>query len=292
MSTGTRAQVAKSGGAGQQADGDQSTVPEIENSNLRKENEELRKELRQLQTQLSALLTTSANTTENVARETPVNLGYKIRPDTYDGTTSFREYLVQFLLIADASEWNSAPKGIALAGALRGKARSVLEGISHLDFEELKMKLELRFESAYSFQNCYSLLVANKQASDESLTELGAEIEKLVRLAYPDVPLETRDRIAVGQFINALSNQRTRETLQIEGACTLATAVARAQIIETIRRREFNYKNAERPREAGRSSGSGRPAKNMENKKECWECGSSEHLRYDCPKLLETNRGN
>jgi len=91
-------------------------------------------------------------------RETPVRaeLGYKLKPDTFDGTVSLREYFSQFNLIARANGWDDSVKTIALASSVRGKARAMLEtmqDVSHVEFAELKSKLELRFGEGHLFQN-------------------------------------------------------------------------------------------------------------------------------------------
>src|SRR5580765_8010877 len=77
-----------------------------------------------------------------------INLGYKLKPDTFDGTGSLREFFTQFELIARANRWTNELKTVALASSLGGKARSVLDCIKEiekLEFAELKSRLELRF---------------------------------------------------------------------------------------------------------------------------------------------------
>ena len=42
------------------------------------------------------------------------------------------------------------------------------------------------------------------QKEDESLAELSEEVERLVRLAYPDAPSEMLELLAKDQFIDAI----------------------------------------------------------------------------------------
>jgi len=63
---------------------------------------------------------------------------------------------VQFNLIARANRWEEETKILILC--LRRKARAVLENMQNLEnlqFEELKSKLEMRFEEMHSLQNYY-----------------------------------------------------------------------------------------------------------------------------------------
>ena len=82
-------------------------------------------------------------------------LGYKLKPDTYDGTASLREFLLQFDLVARANRWGDSFKAIAFASSLRGSAHSVLETVQDLDslgFAELKSRLELRLGETHSLR--------------------------------------------------------------------------------------------------------------------------------------------
>jgi len=80
-------------------------------------------------------------------------LGYKLKPDVFDGDIPLREYLSQFTFMANANGWSDLVKTVALAACLRGRARSVLDGIAEIGsvtFTELKSKLELRFGEGHS----------------------------------------------------------------------------------------------------------------------------------------------
>jgi len=42
-------------------------------------------------------------------------LGYKLKPDTYDGSAPLREFFAQFELISLANKWGGFTKSVALA---------------------------------------------------------------------------------------------------------------------------------------------------------------------------------
>jgi len=68
-------------------------------------------------------------------------LGYKLKPDVFDGDVLLREFLSQFEFITNANDWSDSVKTVALAACLRGKAHSVLDGIAEIGsvtFTELK----------------------------------------------------------------------------------------------------------------------------------------------------------
>ena len=123
------------------------------------------------------------NTGANNAGESDARaeLGFKLKPDTFDGTVPLREFFSQLNLIARANHWSDATKTVALAASLRGKARTVLEtvqDVSNLEFAELKSKLELRFGEGHLSQNFYTQLTNRKQKFGEDLAALGSELER------------------------------------------------------------------------------------------------------------------
>ena len=199
-------------------------------------------------------------------------MGFKLKPDIFDGKVPLREFLSQFILIARANKWDDATKSIALAASLRGKARTVLETVENLEnlnFDELKSKLELLFGEGNLTQNYYSLFTSKKQKYGEDLTSFGAEIERLARLAYPKCPFAVRDKIACAQFVSALSDNFVRRTLQLEGVTSLKVVIERAKTIKIIQ--ESNFRETE---------------KTEKTKKECWQCGAQGHFRSKCPSLV------
>jgi len=94
-------------------------------------------------------------------------------------------------------------RAIALAACLKGKARSILEcvKVENLEYEDLKARLQLRFDEGNLSQNFYTQFTNRRQRSEEDLAILGSEIERLCRLAYP---FAMRDKIACAQYIAAL----------------------------------------------------------------------------------------
>ena len=144
-------------------------------------------------------------------------MGYKLKPDIYDGSVPLREFINQFDLISRSNVWGDSAKAVALASCLRGKARTVLDGIEEiasLTFAELKEKLELCFGDGHSVHSFYFQFTNRKQKFGEQLATLGSDLERLARLAYPECPHEVRDKIACAQFISALATQaRTTRAL-------------------------------------------------------------------------------
>lgn len=87
---------------------------QIEREQMEREGEERNATLQQVQEQLSELSrfnNRESRIDENLVRSSETvnsateSAEYKIRPDTYDGTGSLKEFLAQFELIAEMNEW-------------------------------------------------------------------------------------------------------------------------------------------------------------------------------------------
>jgi len=230
---------------------------------------------------------------------------YKFKPDKYDGTVSLREFLAQFNLVARANRWSDEMKTYVLASNLRGEARSILESIENLErlkFSELVSKLELRFGENGNAQNYYTQFTGRKQNFGEDFAALGADLERLSRLVYPECSLNVRDKIACAQFVSAISDSFIKRTLQLEGITSLKLAIERARAIKIIRADEFQKKNNFKSqsgfnfkeKENGERKKEGSNGKEKEkfgnsnvknkNSKECWKCGGNGHFRVNCPE--------
>lgn len=261
------------------------------------------------------------DTRESISKE----LGFKLKPDTFDGTGSIREFFVQFNLIAKASSWSEKTKTVALASCLRGKARSVLDCVSEIDnlrFIDLKSKLELQFGDSYLSATYYTQFTNRRQKFGENLSDLGADIDRLSRLAYSECSDEVREKIACAQFINAINDRFVKRTLQLEGITSLKLAIERAKTIREINensffekdkkigekfkgnrnrnyeieRKEGNFQNKEENKNKKIEKGTnyfknGNFNKNYSQKeKECWQCGKSGHFRAECPILMNEKK--
>jgi hypothetical protein len=59
----------------------------------------------------------------------------------------------------------------------------------------------------------YTQFINRKQKFSEDFATLGADVERLSRLAYPECSKEVRDKIACAQFVTALSEEFIKRTV-------------------------------------------------------------------------------
>lgn len=150
---------------------------------------------------------------------------------TFDGSTPWRDYLVQFELIAELNCWDERSKALQLAASLRGPAQAVLADLEagrrrvyHLVIEAL----EQRFGNKNQTELFKAMLRSRTRKSEESLPELAHDIKRLLNRAYPDATPEMKETLAKDYFIDALGDSDAKWRVyqarprQLEDAVTIA----------------------------------------------------------------------
>ena len=145
--------------------------------------------------------------------QTPVSQGSgyfgRRKPATYDGSSSWKDHLVRFELVADLNRWPENIKALELAASLRGVAQGVLSDLpadQRKHYTSLVNRLTARFEPENQSDIYRARLKTRIRKKDEDLGTLAQEISRLVRKAYPLVSIEMQDRFALDAFIDALND--------------------------------------------------------------------------------------
>ena len=129
---------------------------------------------------------------------------------TYDGKSSWKDYHVQFEMVASLNGWDEDTKALELATSLRESAQGILTDLEpekRFDYHSLVSALSSRFEPDNQADVYLAHLRTRVRAKSESLPELGQEIKKLARHALPSAPSEVREWLALTYFVEALDNE-------------------------------------------------------------------------------------
>ena len=166
---------------------------------------------------------------------------------SYDGKTSWSDYLVQFEIAADLNKWSKEEKAMELATSLTGSARAVLSDLKaadRLDYDALVKKLTLRFDPK-DLEGIYQTqLKGRRRRRNESIPELVQEISRLTRKAFPKADEDTRDYMAVSSFITALSDEAQELFVYQKDPKKIEEAGRAAMAYETF---QASHRNQEGP---------------------------------------------
>ena len=158
------------------------------------------------------------------------------RPAPFDGKGTWDAYHTQFEMLARINKWNDLDKAAYLAISLRGSAATVLVNLPpdhRQDYNALTAALQARFGSAHQTELNRMKLKARIRRREESLPELSEDVERLVRLAYPDAAESMVEVLAKDQFIDALPEEDMRLRIRQSRPVTLRAALETALELES-----------------------------------------------------------
>ena len=161
-----------------------------------------------------------------------------IKPQTFDGTEDFDEYLSQFKILVDLHRWNYREKSLYLASSLVGNARSVLSELNEdqmRDFNSLVKVLNMRYGSVERSEMYRAQLKNITKKESESLSELAQSIKKLIKRAYPSANQYLLDILALDHFVDALPDPDTRLRLRESRVRDIGEAEIMAIRLETYK---------------------------------------------------------
>lgn len=162
----------------------------------------------------------------------------KLKPQNYDGTDDFEEYMTQFQILADLNGWNYKTKALVLASCLTGPARYVLTELDKhacRDFQSLEDTLRQRYGSLNRSEIFKSELQNRVRGRNETIPELAANIKKLTRKSYPYLGPNVSDQLSVDYFIEAIPETEIRLKLKEASLKTMLEAENLAVKLEALR---------------------------------------------------------
>ena len=160
------------------------------------------------------------------------------RAPDYDGSTPWDEFSIQFEIIAEMNGWSERRKSAELAASLRGKALSVLSVLNYnerQDFQALTQALASRFDSGDQMEVHKANLRTRVRRKNETFAELGQDLKRLVRKAYPRASEAVRDDIALNAFMEGLADPDLEWAIYQRKPQTTDEAVIEASRMEAFK---------------------------------------------------------
>ena len=160
--------------------------------------------------------------------------GLPVKPDTYDGTNDWDEYLTHFELCSELGRWQENEKTLALAASLRGPARTFYISLPQRDrrlYTDLVQRLSNRFGSTRQRSKWLSKFESRTRKSGESIAELGDDLRQMSQKAYPNLDCVAQEALAVNQLYKSI-------TLEMKCRCIDRNCTTVGQAVDIIERYE------------------------------------------------------
>jgi ElaB/YqjD/DUF883 family membrane-anchored ribosome-binding protein len=237
----------------------------------------------------------------------------KFKAPKYTGDSDIELFLSQFLDVSDANRWSDREAALHLRSSLEGSAAACGQSS---DLEEIISDLRARF--GITSKQARSKLGSISRKSKQTFHELGAEVTRLVKIAYPRQDRQFQLETSLEIFSRALNHRTLQQHLLARPHDTMAEAV---QICNEFMQVEgskptianIDAEEGEQP-ETSRASteiqlllstvkelmqsqsqllkdlaqSQSKQDSTPRRKVECFNCGGP-HLRRNCPKLKAQN---
>ena len=158
-----------------------------------------------------------------------------LKPDKFDGTSSFESFMCSFDNCARYNRWSRTDKLAHLRWSLTGTAAQLLWSAEDLNYEELVEKLKSRFGGKGMEGRFQTELRCRRRKRGETLRELAQDIRRLMSLAYPGEKSGLAEHLARNAFLTALDDPEFELKIREREPPDLETAARIAQQFEVSR---------------------------------------------------------
>ncbi|KAL1441908.1 hypothetical protein MTO96_008176 [Rhipicephalus appendiculatus] len=217
----------------------------------------------------------------------------QLPPPTFDGTTSWAAFLVQFESVAALNGWTVQDKAQVLVVQLRAAAAEYLEYIPQVirsNYEALVSALESRFGDHHLLQ-LYLTQLKHVRQGRRDLQELAAHVDSLSWKALSGCPTATMDLIAANAFVDAINNRNVQRFVRLARPTDVPSALAIALEAEMQERSQAAEDPYRRPTYTDVPSGArNSPARLHEPSVmlRCYHCNDVGHFARNCPRMSES----
>ena len=152
-------------------------------------------------------------------------------PPKYDGCTDFCTYRVQFEVLAKQQKWSQEKQGVMLLSRLKGRALDVAAQGEDLSYTGLVSRLKSHFSPEHE-EMFAQKLQALRKSSSQTWEDLAFEVRLLTRKAYGNSNDETKERLGVHAFVNAITDDGLRQKVRDAHPSTIQAALDRVRQVE------------------------------------------------------------
>ena len=142
------------------------------------------------------------------------------KPPSFSGEEDIELFLKQFADVADANRWSPLERTLHLRSQLSGDAQSCGDGESYQEIVE-----DLRARYGLTRRGARDRLSNLKLKTGQNVHKQAAEISKLVKLAFPVLPDDDQQSMALEYFSRAWESRAVQEHLLARGPGTIREAV-------------------------------------------------------------------
>ena len=157
-----------------------------------------------------------------------------IKPEIYDGTEDWEEYISHFEICAELGRWSDHEKLLALGMALKGPARTFYISLTideRRTYAALQQRLGQRFGSTRQRSRWLSRLESRRREQGESIAALADDLRQMAQRAYSDLDGRAQEVLALNQLFKNVP-------AEVKYQCTNQDCTTVTDAVEVIERYE------------------------------------------------------
>ena len=163
----------------------------------------------------------------------------KYKPDKYDGTADWADYLRHFEMISAWNGWSLEDRAVQLSMNLTGVARqawadSFCDQTSPISYDALVFALTQRFKPEGQEEVYKAGFRHRMREKDESFMEYGCALRRLAIRAIPKIRYEAREDLIVDQFLQSLADTEMCRHVSLAHPSGVEQAISMATEYETV----------------------------------------------------------
>ena len=244
----------------------------------------------------------------------------KYKPDKYDGTADWADYLRHFEMVSAWNEWSLEDRAVQLSMNLTGVARqawadSFCDQTSPISYDALVSALTQRFKPEGQEEVYKAEFRHRIRKRDENFMEYGCALRRLAIRAFPKIRYEAREDLIVDQFLQSLADTEMRRHVSLAHPSGVEQAISMATEYETVTQ-TMRASHVHKPKQVAMVQEASPPYSKQEllqevdaiivkrlgerrderrnerrdrrrppnlQKIECWGCKQMGHFQQDCP---------
>ena len=163
----------------------------------------------------------------------------KYKPEKYDGTADWSDYLKHFERVAQWNGWSDNDKAAQLSMSLTGVARQVWsdhveDRVGNDDYDSLVEIMGQRFKPKGQEETYKAEFRGRNNRKDETYIELGYSLRRLAIRAFPGLPHNAHETMVLEQFLMGLQDADMRKHVRLAHPKGLDCAVMLATEFENV----------------------------------------------------------
>ena len=250
-----------------------------------------------------------------------------VLPDSFNGETSWDEWIYHFGSVSEVNDWNGEQKLKWLKVRMISRAQKAVQHLpveARGDFERATEALRERFEPESKRSRYEAEFQSRRKKKTEGWADFGEDLKTLADKAYSKLGEEGRERLALNSYLGQIDNPQVAfavssmdaaisSTLEMEsylvskaGSAPVSgvelgeeqAVVAAADVSEKLATlvEKLSVRIDQLERQATSANrGRREPDRGRERRSfagECWRCGRTGHTARFCCAALPSRQGN